>query len=411
MTGADEMPHYNVESMSRDIFLAEQVSTDLWACIHKFFNALAEQDLFKFTPANWALQGIGKSNPRAKRALALIETEAGVTAQFKPSRWWKPLSLKMGDGATKQIAEAIAYWIQRESLQSYAATTFWDKLITEISPVFMFSVIPLVETAIIAPLIPGLQQPYIKKLRADETSYLQIDSHIPKPLRGVSVTAGYESYTNCTDREGGDVHSELGAGGCFSPAGAEDDGLVLTKPAPAWLTNVPVLTHDPANTVISADRSERTAATVMPKAKCVKGDQENKTPCETAKSCKDILTRLAEAIYVQETLRGRIGVVHGKLRFDIALGSTVYVENTREIHLGAADLLGSEDFVADVVRVSVMLDSEGAQAGTSFQLAHVRSNTENKDVRFSIKSHPLYDQQYTGAPLIEKYLFEEVADA
>jgi len=135
------------------------------------------------------------------------------------------------------------------------------------------------------------------------------------------------------------------------------------------------------------------------------GDATGETPVSAANKMGSYYDRTAQYFYAQEMLRGRFAVVQGKLRFDLAPGTNVTIRNAEPLFLENDQL--SQDAVASIIRVGIVMNAESGQAGTSFQLEHVRTARENEDLRTSVPSHPLYTQFYTGAPLLHDYLFEE----
>lgn len=407
---ASEGKPYNVASYtSRTLFTPGNIQQDLWAkCLQPMFCNIADKDAFQYSPVNSCFSGAGKTNNRAQKALALMEGSGSCGR--KPSKWYVPLKLDINEAAT-QMAKAIAESVGRKRIESFISTSLWDKLVNEYSQLFDFAICPRIESAIVCPFTPGLQTPFIKRLKAEEMSYLGIDANLSKPLRGVQIFGRCEMYTGWTDRTGTSPLPTLGPGGCYAPPGIDDDGLVLSREAPEWVTNVGQFSHSCSNTIMGGGQEPTSTATTPGASGGQRGDLEHKTKSDTYAASKPIFDRVAKSYYAIEMLRGRFGVVYGKLRFDIAPGSTVFVENTRELHLGSADQLGSEAFVATAIRVSVEMDAEGSRAGTGFQLAHVRTKTENENGMLSVDAHPIYNgQQWPGAPLTDDdsggYLFD-----
>jgi hypothetical protein len=100
-------------------------------------------------------------------------------------------------------------------------------------------------------------------------------------------------------------------------------------------------------------------------------------------------------------LKGRIGEVSGKLRFDIAPGSSVRVETGRAKNIPAADDQLAQNMYATVMQVSYLVNAEAGQAGTAFTLAHVRTESENKADATSVEKPPMYKRAWRGAPMIK----------
>ena len=386
-----------------NLFTPDKIQTDFWGnCLWPMFCNIASNTAFQFTPGNSCFYKEGQQNTRALNALRLMKATPGDYGP--PSNWYMPLTLKIAEGGLA-LANAIGDAIANERLDSSFRTTMWDKLIYYGS-YYGFSVIPRVETAVICPFIAGLSTTYLKAIRAVEMSYLSIDAVLAKPLRGVQVLSGWNARTFIFDPTGPPTYNVMGAGGCYGPEGVADDGLVLVKQAPGWMAYAGISSHDPANTAFGGTDQRPQPTATTPDAAGIRGGIDNKTSADTLLAVLPLYDRLAHFYYMSECLRGRFGVCYGKLRFDIAPGSTIAVENTQELHLQQDDALGSTNYVADVTRVSHEIDAEGSRAGTGFQLSHVRTSTENEAGVLSVAGHTIYDNiAWPGCPLIDSYLF------
>ena len=121
-------------------------------------------------------------------------------------------------------------------------------------------------------------------------------------------------------------------------------------------------------------------------------------PKAKAENNARLMAKYAEALYVYEALRLRGGDMGGKLRFDIGPGSVLKIEGCGEKFLGVDDQFG-QTFYATVLQVDTFIDAEAPRAGTSFHLAHLRNDLDNKTAGFSIDRHPLWTEKWTGCPL------------
>ncbi len=177
-------------------------------------------------------------------------------------------------------------------------------------------------------------------------------------------------------------------------------GLVIFQQPPAWLAMAHAHAHDNQ----FDDKAPGGATTLnTPKPP---GAGEPKSPSRAINLMNNYFDRVAKCLYAQEMIRGRCGTANGKLRFDIAPGSTVLIKNSPFRFIGndtlTLDLLGS------VKTVRIQIDAESATASTTFELDYVRTKEENESEATSIDAHPLFDDpqlQFTGAPLIHEYLF------
>ena len=95
-------------------------------------------------------------------------------------------------------------------------------------------------------------------------------------------------------------------------------------------------------------------------------------------------------MYMDEFLSGRTGVLVGPLRGDICPGSSIRVQ-------GVADV---GDWYGTVQGVSFYIDAEEQRALTSFDVAYMRSASENTHNNTSVARHPLYKDTWVGAPLL-----------
>jgi hypothetical protein len=379
------------------------ISADLWGqCLQPLLCNIANKDLFKFKPNNACFAGAGKTNKRGLAALQLMEgnSQCGTS----PSQWYVPLAMAVEEAAS-QLSKSISDYIGHQRLDSCVSQTLWSKLIGDYGANFFFAVSPRVESAIVFPYTAALQSTYTKELKAVDVSYLGIDAALSKPLRSVQVLGKHGFRMSNHDRNGPSVFNVVGAGGCYAPPGIEDDGLILVKDCPDWMANVGLTSHSANNTSMGKNRQPTPTATTPGAG--FRGGEDGKTSADTHVACNSAYDRLAHVWYAAECLRGRFGVVYGKLRFDIAPGSTIAVENTQEIHLAASDALGNQNYVGMVTRVSIEIDAEGSRAGTGFQLASVRTNTENDNGIVSVPGNPIYNNAaWKGCPLVEEYLFE-----
>ena len=170
--------------------------------------------------------------------------------------------------------------------------------------------------------------------------------------------------------------------------------MFLVKAAPPWLANV-------ASCGMNVQDTYGAASATTPGGGSVK---VSPSPSEKVREAVDIYGDYAKAMYIQEALRGRQGMVTGKLRFDISPGSNVWIEGNSEKFIGESDKLG-QNLVGMVMRSTFGLNAEQAKASTGYYLGYVRTEEENTDDRLSVETHPLYKGAFKGAPLVDAYGF------
>jgi hypothetical protein len=98
---------------------------------------------------------------------------------------------------------------------------------------------------------------------------------------------------------------------------------------------------------------------------------------------------------------------------DIAPGSIVKVSGSGEKFIGGEDALALTLF-GYVSRLTLHVNSESAQAGTTFQLNYLRTEQEAARARESAKDHWLFPGAVHGngrhgCPLIDEYEFPKAA--
>lgn len=138
-----------------------------------------------------------------------------------------------------------------------------------------------------------------------------------------------------------------------------------------------------------------------------RGGANGLTPVDVGNNARNYYDAAAHYLFNQEALRGRYATVRGKLRFDLAPGTTVRLVNADSLFLGDDQL--NQDRVASITRVSTSISADPPHASTAFQLEHVRTADENEDDKMSAAEHPFYVNAFSGSSLVDAYLFPEEA--
>lgn len=382
----------------KTLFTARNIEEDLWAkSIHPTLCLIAEQDLIDISGDLRHISEKNKTNDLAKAALSRFE---GGDCGKKPSDYTPPLSL-LNDGAiTQNIVDAIRNVIGGFTTQAWAQSTMWDLLAGPMAQSFMFGVVPQAEKALVVPTLPGFSQTYEIGIDADDYDFAQLSGAIPRPLRGVGVFGGIQSNT------GPMVGGTTRIGGFWPKEGDLDeipDGMIKLISAPAWIANIPMGRSAPRDTSGTANQQITNTATT-PTEEDTKPDSEGQAETKSARTIEAarFADRYAHAMYVNEVLRGKNGSISGKLRFDIAPGSTIRIEGKRESFIGSEDQLG-EDLYGMVTKVSIGLNAENAKAGTGFIISSVRDEADKDNPRFTTEKHPLYGKAFKGAPIVDAY--------
>lgn len=376
-----------------------RVLEDLWGAIKELFCQTALIKTTAIGPSDICSAGSGPDkfveNARALSALARIEGVGSACA--KPYK--HGVVLKPAFKSQPLIASAIGNAICNATVDSYANTTFWDKLVGEFCPMFGIAVVPLVDKALVVADTPAYNRNFWRTLDPDEYDSFDQTAFVERPMRAVGVYGNVASFTGARQGQEPVNHREIG--GCF--AVNEPDGLVQYITAPPWLD-----TLASAAVIGSTSTGNKKDAPTSTSTAPGKTDKPPEVFTATLSDAQKLYSQYAQTVFALHTLRGRNGAVSGKLRFDIGPGSIVKVKSTPDVQTapGIDKLAG--DFYGCVSRVTININCEASMAGTTFQLTHLRTETENSDPRTSVQEHPLFARAIHGggkhgAPLIDVY--------
>jgi hypothetical protein len=328
-----------------------------------------------------------------KYVLAALSRMPGKGAQY-----YTPLKLDLSGIRSKNTVEAIKSALTKDALDSFAYTTFWNKLVGDYAPQFYFAISPAAEFALPVPFFAGLKTPY-KTIKASEYSYSNFNASQVSVLESVDIFYSVNGDTGLfagAPLPGAQQPSYKLVPGFYPPRDLQKKnkrrGLKLIKEPPTWMTNL-----------LAGPAFAGRASGVGAPGKCVCSPAAGNTQMpagfvgagavQVEVQQSQALTRFAEHWYKTEVLYQRQGEMSGKLRFDIAPGSVVGIE-TADYDLGMYDTL-----FATVTQVSYAINAEQATAGTSFSLAHIRSSKENEEETLVSDRPPMYLSPWKGAPL------------
>ena len=385
--------------------IVAKLNTDLWEGIKTMLCELAEIDKFEVVCGAGLGSGDKRKNDKALTALRRIQGPATKCDKpYDPDYGGRPLVFQ--DNGVSLVKEAIGDAVTNQTMQSFASTTFWDKLISDYLPMFGMAIVPQVEIATVIADTPGLggadndSKRYDKLVRAEDYDNFDLSAMITRPLQGVGVYGDYESLTKIEITESGRF---VCVGGHFAVDSLEPgDGMWLVVKSPPWLRAI----HDTglyAGGVTGIKNSRASNSATTPGKNLTATDL---TPGQALAEVSNLYDKYARTVYVSNMLRGRGASVHGKLRFDIAPGSIVKIESKPEIFSEGVDELATPLY-GHVARVTININAEGQRAGTSLQFTHIRTEQEFLgDERTFVDEHPLFGSDvYVGSPLIANYKF------
>lgn len=390
-------------AMTEHIADSVAVSQDLWGnCLKPLLANVLETDSVKFSGvlAN-CIPNIHKKVDITKYRESLARIN-GVVTLPKLAAYSTPLpaygtTLGMnGAGALPlEIVRAMTYAIGDEGVNSYAANTIWSKIISYAAS-FLFAVVPLTSRALVVPFSSLTRQAY-KVVEANETEMQQLAARSNRNLRATAIWSSLGDKTGWSQPP----LSQTGIGGCYSPPNADPNGQIWTLNAPSWLNNLRVNGFTAGTTTglknnTAAGGATTPAANNPALAPAV-------TPAQRVAETGELFNGYAHAAYVNEALRGRVGSISQKLRFDIAPGSIVQVKSEGDRFIKDDDT--TESLYGAVTSVSIGINADAPAAGTRLQLENFRTDAENNDERTSVAQHPLYTTLYKGAPLVDELQF------
>jgi len=385
------LTHFVARTAAQSVVTATNIQVDLWGdALLPWFNELACEDRINIVQfqAKGGNDTNDSVNHEAKAALSLINT-GSETLQFKI-----PGGVD-ADIAAMAIADDIAVTTLTPSnisntMHAMAHTTFWDKIVNELSPKFFFKLIPYPERAAIVPFIPGLRaewNPYAAAatIESIDMSQQDMNAFLPRATRAVGYFAGHGS------RAGGnlipdDAVNDDTIGGMYV---GRNDGIVILKRAPKYLSEfvIPsVFTAD--STGINSVRGNAHNHPGAGTPNAVVPD-----PVDQKLDAEILLDELAHAMYVNELLKNRWGDIVGPVRFDISPGSTISFQGTT----GSSQPPGAgEKRYGTVVRTTHFFDAQHQRCYTAFRMAHVRTEAEHNSDNYTVTAHPLYSNVFAG---------------
>ena len=373
----------------------DKIRKDLWAEVIKpMFVKLAGY-------SDSALQAPAATDPkRNETAKAALDRMPGDGQAY-----YKPLAFEIA-GSSLNIARSMAAYFSSTIGASFVQNSFWAKLVTEYAAQFLFAVSPSVKWALPIPFCAGLRwQQGGKLIKASEYNYANFNTNMAQVIEAVEIAYPVSSGTGLrvADRTVNDYKLSYYRPCARYPepqnqtALAIERGFKLFKTAPGWAAAA-----DPGS-LAALQAAADARSTTNP------ANQANNLP-DNVKSAPDAYNEInstmnayAKQMYITEVLQSRYGELSGPLRFDIAPGSIVKIATPpRDRTQGGIELAEDDPIeyvVASVLSVSCVINSERAIAGTSFAIAHTKTESELKSDLYSVDTPPLYKNAWQDGPL------------
>lgn len=377
--------------------LSDDISVDFSEGLLKVIEYLCKENQLQIHEA-WCGGDQGVAATKRDNSMAL-----GVLRQ---SLFWKGIRNLIGTDEycakyplqiTANGKPFVANWVGRRVAASLAGDSLWGLLIGSLLPSFGLYLIPTAQEAYLAPIIP-MSRTVGKTIKPQEYVDFNLKMMSQRPLYGVGIFA---SYNVATIEKTGDSKFCVGATyTARSPEGSTNDGMWLFTQAPGWMDgwvnyDPKVLDGNPDVVAMMNEPSHDAAG--------VDVEAFDRSASSEVDGWNNVMENYARMVYASNSLRGRSGSLVGKLRFDIAPGTTLRVEakgDATEDSTESPDDLAAT-MVGLVASVTVTINAEQASATTSFELTNLRTDEENGDDRMSMGAHPFFPSHFNYAPLVK----------
>jgi hypothetical protein len=307
-------------------------------------------------------------------------------------KYVKPYPLKIQSNGYDKAATFIG----NQVASSLASNSMWGMLIGSILPNFGCGIVPWASGAIVAPILTMASDAQII-IKAEEYVDFDLTTQSQRPLYGVGVLGNYQMGTINKAED-----AKLCAGAIFVAKSQEgdpfNDGMWLFVNAPAWIDDW--ANFDPEAATGDADINKTLN---QPSHDATGADKPaiKREPGTEVVEWNNVMQQYARMMYAVNALAGREGTVVGKLRFDIAPGTTVMIQARGDTYLSEGVDTLATDLYGFVAKVHISINAEQASATTAFEVTNLRTAKENESQRFSMIEHPFFMENYFKyAPLV-----------
>lgn len=385
-------PDFVIQSTARALFTDENIGKDYWG---KALQPWLE-DVLDLDPVfEGDSIGVGQGQIDALIAMGRIEPFSGPDED--EYEFGVPLALNNFDVLNFDSAiQAIANDAAKNTFQSFTSTTIWEKIVQEFCSKMTFALVPMATRALVVPFIPGLRAVWLT-IDPDEYESISLETQLPRALRGVVVYTGMNSMTGALGFMQGQAGAMRTVGGVFENDDV-DPGMYIFRNGPLWLTN----SVSPAWWARQAMGLGRVKGNMNnPGEGDGPRDGVNPRDVRFAADTDDMWDAYAHAVYLYEALKTRRGTLGGRMRFDIAPGSTIAIVTTEEKFVAQQVPISDDLLFGLVTRVTIIYDADAVHGQTNIEFGWLRNFTEN-DTPLATNNHPLYKTIFDGAPLCEE---------
>jgi hypothetical protein len=370
---------------------------DLWADIAKpFLIRVSKQNPFSdFGKFKSCFPNAGGDNIEALAALAKFEgeskTEIASPYNLAKDKWGVPVQLP-GEANTT-LRTSVMSVLTRPVVANLMRHTAWSYIIEHVCNDFGLYLVPGIDRCRVVPIAPTLNQVF-KEFGPTECAVLDCNRPIDHYLKAVTMSAADITSAGQVVPTGPGSPSGISAfGPCYSPAAAGERGMVLPVEPPKWLRNAKFSAYDPVKTSrvldgvagglygANKDQADPNDVDLAAKAAQLRGDI-NKYGQDWVKS-----------LYAEATTITRVMKLVSRFRLDVGPGSQILVSDARGVP-------GFGDKVYGMVsKVTIVVDGTRPMAATTYQVANLRDENENRLDFLGVERHPLFNECFVGSPL------------
>ena len=364
-----------IDTIYRILGASQNLYTDIWK---NLLNPL----LTGVTKMN---ESFGADNSTAKAALDRINAGAylpvktlAINAQMS-GVGYKTLDIGLAKCATDLFFNS---WLNANNPFNNGNGDLWDA-VELFGQAFLFHFVPAATEDSVAPITPGLGGKPYRIIEPSDYWHDDLSTNFERKFdsqynRVALITSAF-------------VDSSFTPASTSAPVGYAQkgtNGQIMVREAPNFLIPGDAPTAQILN--IAGGNPDAVNPTGSPPPKFDKAAAEN-----------DFFTSGLGDNYAMATLQEimfahrRMSVI-GRLRLDIAPGSTVQVNIPGEVNTGSAEALFG---LVTGVQVRVECGANGSFAYTGFMVEYVRSEAEQSS--YTVPNHPVYGVAWPGAPLVK----------
>jgi hypothetical protein len=383
-------PNFVIQSTARKLFTKKNIEDDLWALSIKPWlkQVLKLPAVFEGDDIS---QGQGQGD--AAEALSYIEPFGGDLGN--EYAFGVPLEMDDFDVLNNDSAiQAIAGEAAKSTFQSFTSTTIYEKIVKDFGSKFRYALVPMASRALVVPFIPGLTDLWTT-IAPDEYETIELQTELPRALRGVIVSTNMNSMCGARGFMKGQAGATRTTGGQFENEMIKS-GMFLFCEGPLWMSNA-VSPPWWARNALGVGRVKANA--VAPGEG--DGPRDGVNPKAVRFQAENLWDSFAHATYLYEALRMRKGSLAGRMRFDIAPGSSIGIITTEEKFVSGQVAFSDDILYGMVTQVKILYDSDAARGQTNIEFGWLRNFFENA-TPMSTDFHPLYSTTFDGAPLCEE---------